>query len=96
MVVVQNDPLLVEVNLKPEVAHLLKVGDKLQTSYKAKEWGGGREAAVSYIAPSADAGAGLQTVHLELPNPDNKDDSGLQIYVQLPASVVAAAQAAAK
>lgn len=73
IVVVQNDPLWVEIRgLTTMQVATLNIGDKLQVRYlndndSADKW---REAAISYITPVADAGADRQLVRLEMPNPD--------------------------
>ena len=83
---VNNNPLIVEVNLTRVVSQNLKLEQAMRVSYDRKEW---KDAKVSYLAPMANAGAGRQKVHLELPNPEGKV-SGLQIYVELPDTQVAA------
>ena len=84
--IVNNNPLIVEVNLKTVVSLRMKVGDILRVSYDKKDW---KDATISYLAPFATAGADRQKVHLKLPNPEGKV-SGLQIYVELPETQVAA------
>jgi multidrug resistance efflux pump len=83
IVVVQNDPLWVEIRgLTTMQVSTLKVGDKLQVRYlndAADKW---HEAAISYITPVADAGADRQLVRLEMPNPENRD-AGLRMELKL-------------
>lgn len=85
IVVVQNNPLLVQVSVPALASLQLKKGDKMKVSYDKKEW---KEASVSFLSPEADAGSGLRVVKLELPNP-NGDPAGLQIFVELPEKLVA-------
>ncbi len=89
IVVVQNDPLWVELRTLPaSEAQMLKRGQILQVQYPGEaEW---QSAKVIYIAPEADAGSDTQAVTLELPNPSGRD-SGLQIQVKLPDNVAAVA-----
>lgn len=84
--IVNNDPLIVEVNLPTAISLRLKVDQPMRVSYDRKDW---KEAKVSFLAPMADAASGLQTVHLTLPNPDG-NASGLQIYVELPEPLASA------
>ena len=86
VVVVQNDPLLVQIQLPPGAAKNLKLDRTLRVSYDKKDWA---EAKVYYLAPKADAASGLQAVKLKLPNPHGTA-SGAQIYVELPAELAAA------
>jgi RND family efflux transporter MFP subunit len=90
--VVENNPLQVEVQV-PSLASLqLKKGDKMRVSYDRKTW---REATVSYLSPQADAAGGTRPIYLELANPDG-EPSGLQIFVELPEKLLAAAAADGK
>jgi multidrug efflux pump subunit AcrA (membrane-fusion protein) len=82
---VNNNPLIVEVNLPVTVSLGLKIDQSMRVSYDKKEW---KDAKVSYLAPMANAGAGRQKVHLELSNPEGKV-SGLQVFVELPSQVAA-------
>jgi RND family efflux transporter MFP subunit len=84
--IVNNDPLIVEVNLPTSVSLRLKTDQPMRVSYDRKDW---KDAKVSFLAPMADAASGLQTVHLTLANPEGKA-SGLQIWVELPAPLAAA------
>lgn len=84
--IVNNNPLIVEVNLPTAQSLKLKIDQPMRVSYDRKNW---KEARVSYLAPMADAASGMQTINLKLPNPENQV-SGLQIYVELPDTLVAA------
>lgn len=79
IVVVQNNPLKVEVQVPAMASLSMKKGDKLKVSYDRKTW---VDADVSMMSPQANAGSGTRMVHLELKNPDAAP-SGLQIYVDL-------------
>ena len=84
--IVNNNPLIVEVNLPQAVSQKLKIDQTMRVSYDKKSW---TDARVTYLAPFANAGAARQKVHLELPNPEGKV-SGLQIFVELPDQQMAA------
>jgi hypothetical protein len=88
--IVENNPLVVELNLPTAMSQLLKPGQELQVSYDQKTW---RNAKVNYLAPMADSSAFMQAVHLNLENPEGKS-SGLKIFVQLPPELADAQQAA--
>ncbi|HSI33285.1 MAG: efflux RND transporter periplasmic adaptor subunit [Phycisphaerae bacterium] len=79
IVVVQNNPLKVEVQVPAMASLSMKKGDKLKVSYDRKTW---VDADVSMMSPQANAGSGTRMVHLELKNADHAP-SGLQIYVDL-------------
>lgn len=83
--VVQNNPLLVEVQVPALASLQLKKNDKLRVSYDKKNW---KEASVNYMSPQADARSGWRKIRLELPNPDG-DPSGLQMFVELPEKLLA-------
>lgn len=84
--VVKIDLLKVEFHLPAVEAQKLKTGQKLRVSYDHKEWG---EATVMPLPPVALAPAGgLQTVHMELSNP-NLRAAGQSIYIELPQDIVA-------
>ncbi len=85
--VVENNPLLVQVQVPALASLQLKTGEKLRVSYDKKSWKG---AAVCFLSPEADAGAGVRMIRLELPNPDG-DPSGLQVFVELPDKLLASA-----
>jgi RND family efflux transporter MFP subunit len=89
--VVENNPLLVEVQVPALASLQLKKGEKLRVSYDRKKW---REAAVSFLSPQADAGSGMRMIRLELPNPD-AEPSGLQVYVEMSEKLLAATEATA-
>ncbi len=85
--VLENNPLLVEVQVPALASLQMKKGDKLRVSYDKSKW---RDAAVSFLSPQADAGSGMRMIRLELPNPD-AEPSGLQVFVELPEKLLAAA-----
>jgi multidrug efflux system membrane fusion protein len=85
--VVQNNPLLVEVQVPALASLQLKKGETLRVTYDKKNW---REATVSFLSPQADAGSGMRMIRLELANADG-EPSGLQIFVELPDKLLAAA-----
>jgi len=84
--IVNNNPLGVVVSLPTAQSQPLKLGQPLRVSYDRKEW---KDAKVSFLSPMADASSRLQTVHLEMQNPEGKA-SGLQCFVELPDTTVAA------
>jgi RND family efflux transporter MFP subunit len=86
--VVENNPLLVEVQVPALASLQVQKGEKLRISYDKKNW---REAAVSFLSPQADAGSGMRMIRLELPNP-NGEPSGLQVFVELPDKLLASAE----
>lgn len=86
--VVENNPLMVEVQVSALSSLQLKKGEKLRVSYDKKNW---RDASVSFMSPQADAGSGMRTIRLELPNPDG-EPSGLQVFVELTEKLVATAE----
>jgi RND family efflux transporter MFP subunit len=83
--IVQNNPLVVEVQVPALASLQLKKNDKIRVSYDKKTW---KDASVSFMSPQADARSGWRKVHLELPNPDG-DPSGLQVFVELPEKLLA-------
>jgi multidrug efflux system membrane fusion protein len=85
--VVQNNPLLVEVQVPALASLQLKKGETLRVTYDKKNW---REATVNFLSPQADAGSGMRMIRLELANADG-EPSGLQIFVELPDKLLAAA-----
>jgi len=85
--VVQNNPLLVEVQVPALSSLQLKKGEKLRVTYDKKNW---REASVSFLSPQADAGSGMRMIRLELANTDG-EPSGLQVFVELPDKLLASA-----
>jgi multidrug resistance efflux pump len=86
IVVVENNPLKVVVYVPALASLKMKLGDKMRVSYDKKNW---KEATVSMLAPKAEAGSGWRLINLDMPNPDG-DPSGLQAFVELPESAVAA------
>ncbi|MDB5322750.1 MAG: cation efflux system [Phycisphaerales bacterium] len=85
--VVENNPLLVEVQVPALASLQVKKGETLRVSYDKKTW---KDASVSFLSPQADAGSGMRMIRLELPNP-NGDPSGLQVFVELSDKLLAAA-----
>ena len=90
LTIVQNNPLIVDLNLPTAMSQLLKIGQVMRVSYDQKEW---KAAKVSYLAPMADSASFTQAVHLALENPEGRS-SGLKVFVELPAEIVAAQQSA--
>ena len=80
-VVVKNDPLQVEVYLPAAKAADLKPGEALEVKYPGEEesW---QKAVIKFLDPVADAGSGLRMLHLELPNPQNRE-AGRQVSVRM-------------
>lgn len=79
--VVKNDPLKVEVFLPTAVAGKLKLQDALEVQIPgATEW---QNAKVTFLDPVADAASDMRRVHLEMPNPSQRE-SGLQVKVRVP------------
>ena len=83
--IVNNNPLVIMVDLPTATSLQMKVGQPIRVSYDKNDW---KQAKVSYLAPMANAGAGMQTVHLDLSNIEGQV-SGLQIYVELPEAQLA-------
>ncbi|MGA2496492.1 MAG: efflux RND transporter periplasmic adaptor subunit [Tepidisphaeraceae bacterium] len=81
IIVVKNDPLWVEVYMPTNVSLKLKAGQELPVKYDIEDKA--RMAKVNFLSPVADAGAGMQLVALELPNPEGKP-AGLQVTVYPP------------
>jgi len=79
ILIVQNNPLKIEVQVPSLASTQIKVKDTLKVSYDQKTW---IDAEVSMLAPRADAGSGMRMVQLKMPNPDAAP-SGLQIFVDL-------------
>ena len=81
VVVVQNDPLKVEVFVPVAVAMSLADTKELEVAYNDdKKFA---KAKITYFDPVADAGSGMRRVWLEMPNPENRE-SGLQVKVRVP------------
>jgi RND family efflux transporter MFP subunit len=80
--VVRNDPLKVEVFLPAALAAKLRVQDAMDVQYgDSDEW---LKAKVTFLDPVADAASEMRKLHLELPNPSQRE-SGLQVKVRVPA-----------
>jgi len=86
--VVENNPLLVEVQVPALASLQVKKGETLRVSYDKKTW---KDATISFLSPQADAGSGMRMIRLELPNP-NGEPSGLQVFVELPDKLLASAE----
>lgn len=83
-VVVKNDPLKVEVFLPTAVTGKLKKGQELEVQYPGStDW---EKAKITFFDPVADAGSGMRKLHLELPNPTQRE-SGWQVQVKVPENV---------
>ena len=91
MVVVQNDPLKVDVNIPVREVRRLKVGQTLQVRYTDEDNAPWQNATVKVMLPVADRGSQTRGIELELPNPNNKP-AGLRVEVKLPDNVAAAGQ----
>jgi multidrug efflux pump subunit AcrA (membrane-fusion protein) len=85
IVIVKNDPCKVILNdLTTKQVARLSLGETFEVKYPDdREW---RPAKVTFISPVANAGADVQKVELELPNPEGKA-TGLPIQVKLPAKL---------
>ncbi len=80
-VVVQVDPLKVEVYLPTPVAARLKVGQELEVSYLTEDvW---QKAKIEFLDPVADAASGTRKLELKLPNPGGREP-GWQVNVRVP------------
>jgi RND family efflux transporter MFP subunit len=90
LTIVQNDPLIVQMEMRTEMAQKLAIGRTMNVSYDQQKW---MPAKVTFKQPMANTGGGTQTVHLELPNPEGRD-SGQFIYMELPADLTATPVAA--
>lgn len=88
VVVVQNDPLKVEVRLPTNLAARLRSGEELEVRYpETQAW---QKAKIIFFDPVADAGSNTRLLHLEMPNPDQKE-SGWQVQVRVPPGTLAEA-----
>ena len=88
IVVVQNDPLWLEMNLSTAAAMQLQMGQVLPVKYSWETtW---RSAKIVYFAPQADAKSDTQLVRLELANPSGAT-SGVHMQVKLPEKIAALA-----
>jgi multidrug efflux system membrane fusion protein len=90
LTIVQNDPLIVQMEMRTEMAQKLEIGRTMNVSYDQQKW---MSAKVTFKQPMANTGGGTQTVHLELANPEGRD-SGQFIYMELPADLTATPVAA--
>jgi membrane fusion protein, multidrug efflux system len=78
--VVQNDPLKVEVFLPTVLVAGMKTGQELDVAYPNENF---QKAKITFFDPVADAGSGMRRLHLEMPNPQQRE-SGWQVRVQIP------------
>lgn len=86
--VVDNDPLWVEFTLPAAQAKALTGLETLNVRYPDEsDW---TPAKILFLSPVVDAASDMRRVRLELPNPQQRP-SGLQMIVELPAAVAAAA-----
>jgi RND family efflux transporter MFP subunit len=85
-VIVQNDPLWVEMRLPSAQAAALKKGQTMDVRYNSGDkW---RQGTIIFFNPVVDAASDTRIVRLEVPNPDQMP-SGLHLTVRLPADVAA-------
>jgi multidrug efflux pump subunit AcrA (membrane-fusion protein) len=83
-VIVNNDPLWVEMRLPSIQAAALKLQQKLDVRYLQNDpW---QQGTIIYFNPVVDAASDTQVVRLELANPDQRP-SGLHMTVRLPGDV---------
>ena len=83
-VIVNNDPLWVEMRLPSAKAATLKLQQKLDVRYLQNDpW---QQGTIIYFNPMVDAASDTQVVRLELANPDQRP-SGLHMTVRLPGDV---------
>lgn len=80
-VVVQTDPLKVEVYLPTLVAAKLKVGQELEVAYPSEN--GWQKAQIEFLDPVADSASGMRKLELKLPNPSGREP-GWQVSVRVP------------
>lgn len=90
VVIVNNEPLYVEVDLPTEVVTKMQLKQTLQVQYvdevNTRNW---RTASIRFIKPEADPTSNYEHVQLEMPNSEHRS-SGLQITVKLPDNLAAA------
>lgn len=80
-VVVQVDPLKVEVYLPTPVAAKLKMGQDLEVAYSGEDaW---HKAQIEYLDPVADPASGMRKLELTMPNPEGREP-GWQVNVRVP------------
>jgi RND family efflux transporter MFP subunit len=90
LVIVQNDPLWVEMSLPTAAAMQLQMGQVLPVKYAwDTDW---QSAKIIYFAPHADAKSDTQVVRMVLENPSGAR-SGVHMDVKLPDKVAALAAA---
>jgi len=82
MVVVQNDPLKVDVNVPVRDANRLQPGQTLQVRYTDADDAQWQPAKILTMLPVADRASQTRGIVLELPNP-NKKPAGLRVDVRL-------------
>lgn len=82
MIVVQNDPLKVDVNVPVRDANRLGVGQTLQVRYTDDDNAPWQPAKILAMLPVADRASQTRGIVLELPNPNNKP-AGLRVDVRL-------------
>jgi RND family efflux transporter MFP subunit len=82
MVVVQNNPLKVDVNIPIREANRLQAGQVLQVRYTDEDNAPWQPAKILTMLPVADRGSQTRGIVLELPNPNNKP-AGLRVDVRL-------------
>jgi RND family efflux transporter MFP subunit len=81
VVVVQTDPLKVEVYLPTPTAAKLKVGQELEVNYPSENaW---QKAQIEFLDPVADSASGMRKLELKLPNPSGREP-GWQVSVRVP------------
>lgn len=90
VVVVNNTPLWVEVNVPTVKARSLQVSQSLAVKYTDEDQWQQGEILVKF--PVADAGANVQRVRLQLAN-ESRRESGIPVVVKLPDGSAAAARA---
>ncbi|HVT87280.1 MAG TPA: efflux RND transporter periplasmic adaptor subunit [Tepidisphaeraceae bacterium] len=86
IIVVKNDPCYVVINdLHTAQVAKLKEGDTMEVKYPDDaNW---QQAKIVYITPYVNPSSDLQSVKLEIPNPENRA-TGLPIQVKLPAKLL--------
>jgi len=82
MVVVQNNPLKVDVNVPIRESNRLQAGQVLQVRYTDEDNAPWQPAKILTMLPVADRGSQTRGIVLELPNPNNKP-AGVRVDVRL-------------
>lgn len=90
LVVVQNDPLKIDVHVPVTMVGGLTKGSVLRVRYIDEENGAWREAKVRNVNPVVKKDSQTRLVELEMPNKENRP-AGLRVDVKLPERVAAAA-----